>query len=184
MGVNVREGYMRLYNGCTENWNITVQNLVIIFLWGVSLSVPSINWNLKCLKSEKTSWICWKYCMFFVPFFLFSLIFYGHIILRSYSFFHTSIRILIDSSSGWNISNPCGLWDLTKVTKQRQSFHHVLQTLTTFWKQTTSTIPIWYKYALSVLSLANSSIILKISSSNSIHILYMYIYNHSYQKVG
>ena len=78
MGVNV---HMRLYNGCTENWNITVQNLVIIFLWGVSLSVLSVNCiiknkkNLKCLKSEKTSWICWKYCTFFVPFFLFSLIF-------------------------------------------------------------------------------------------------------------
>ena len=82
MGVNVREWYMRLYNGCTEKWNITVQNLVIIFLWGVSLGVLSINCVLFILKKISSVWnlrkrheICWKYCTFFVPFFLFSLIF-------------------------------------------------------------------------------------------------------------
>ena len=55
MGVNVREWYMRLYNGCTENWNITVQNLVIKFLWGVSLSVLSINCVLFILKKSQVS---------------------------------------------------------------------------------------------------------------------------------
>ena len=132
MGVNVREGYMRLYNGCTENWNITVQNLVYNILMRcisqcakyklciIKQTEISSVWNLRKRHEFVENIAC-----FLFPFFSLGLIFYGHIILRSYSSLsHFNTYHLIDSSSGWNISNPCGLWDLTKVTKQRQSFHH------------------------------------------------------------
>ena len=99
----------------------------------------------------------------------------GHI----HFFFHTSIRILINSSSGWNIFNPCGLWDLTK---QRQSFHHGSSPNSHRHSEnkTTSTIPIWYKYAKCFIPCKQFYHIEKYRPLT----LYMYIYNHSYQKVG
>ena len=75
---------------------------------------------------------------------------------------------------------PVGSGMLTKVTKQRQSFHHGSSlnshrhSKNKLYFNNTDLIQMTAK---SVLSLANSSIILKISSSNSIHILYMYTYN-------
>ena len=134
-------------------------------------------WNLRKRHEFVKNIAC-----FWFPFLIFSLIFYGHIILRSYSFFsHFNTYQVVAETYLTPVGS--GIWPKSP-NKGRVFITDVLYTLTTFWKQTTSTIPIWYKYALSVLSLANSSIILKISSSNSIHILYMYIYNHSYQKVG
>ena len=84
-------------------------------------------------------------------------------VLRSYSVFShfNTVRILIES-------NLCGLQDLTK---QRQSFHHGSARIS--HRRSENKILQQYRSDAnmqSVFSLAKSSIILKILSSNSIHI--------------